>query len=231
MIIITIIANQNFIIEERRRLVAKLWAQSKTETEIARELHCNVSTICRDIKFLKKLSQQFVFDLAKDLGFYYKGCIDTMDQIQQKCWNIYNNDNVSQKDKLLALKIIKETCESKFSLIEKGPSVMALNSLQERVEKIESHQIMNLDKTIKELTNRLDEVHPYSASSTNHQNRNDGINYWKGKKIISAKDWNELYEKNSTYTDTYTTTLTSRKPLQYFPDDYNGSISVIRSSR
>jgi hypothetical protein len=59
--------------------------QSKSETEIARELHCNVSTIYRDIKYLKKLSQQFVFDLAKDLGFYYKGCIDTMDQIQQKC--------------------------------------------------------------------------------------------------------------------------------------------------
>ena len=26
---------------------------------------------------------------------------------------------------------------------------------------------------------------------------------------------------------TYTTTLTSRKPLQYFPDDYNCSISLI----
>ena len=37
-----------------------------------------------------------------------------------------------------------------------------------------------------------------------------------------------LYEKNSTYTDTYKTTLTSRKPLQYFPDDYNGSISILR---
>ena len=131
-------SKSKFLIEERRRLVAKLWAQSKSETEIARELHCNVSTICRDIKFLKKLSQQFVFDLAKDLGFYYKGCIDTMDQIQQRCWSIFNNENISQKDKLLALKIIKETCESKFSLIEKGPSVMALNSLQERIEKIET---------------------------------------------------------------------------------------------
>ena len=132
-------SKSKFIIEERRRLVAKLWAQSKSETEIARELDCNVSTICRDIKYLKKLSQQFVFDLAKDLGFYYKSCIDTMNEIQQKCWNIYNNDDqISQKDRLLALKIIKETCESKFSLIEKGPSVMALNSLQERIEKIES---------------------------------------------------------------------------------------------
>ena len=61
----------------------------------------------------------------------------------------------------------------------------------------------------------------------NHQNRNDGINYWKGKKIISVKDWNELYEKNSTFTNSYKTILTSRKPLQYFPDDYNDSISVI----
>ena len=34
--------------------------------------------------------------------------------------------------------------------------------------------------------------------------------------------------KNSTYTeDTYTITLTSRKPLQYFPDDYNGSRSLL----
>jgi hypothetical protein len=86
---------------------------------------------------------------------------------------------------------------------------------------------MNLDKTIQELTNRLDEVHPYSSASlSNYQNKNDGINYWKGKKIISTKAWNELYEKSSTYTNAYTTTLKSRKPLQYFPDDYNGSISV-----
>jgi transposase len=136
-------SKSKFLIEERRRIVSRLWAQSKSETEIARELHCNVSTICRDIKFLKKLSKQFVFDLAKDLGFYYKSCIDTMDQIQQKCWNIFNDDQISQKDRLLALKIIKETCESKFSLIEKGPSVMALNSLQERVEKIETSSSNN----------------------------------------------------------------------------------------
>ena len=45
---------------------------------------------------------------------------------------------------------------------------------------------MNLDKTIKELSNRLDEVHPYSTTK-NHEIRNDGINYWKGKKIISTK--------------------------------------------
>jgi hypothetical protein len=95
------------------------------------------------------------------------------------------------------------------------------------LRKLKHRQITNLDKTIQELTNRLDEVHPYSlSSSVNHKNRNDGINYWKGKKIISTKTWNELYEKSSTYTNKYKSILISKKPLQYFPDDYNGLISV-----
>jgi hypothetical protein len=83
---------------------------------------------------------------------------------------------------------------------------------------------MNLDKTIKDLTNRVDSVHP---ASTNGGISHDGIHYWKSKQIISIKDWNELCEKNSTYTDNYKTTLTSKKPLQYFPDDYNGSTSLL----
>jgi hypothetical protein len=89
------------------------------------------------------------------------------------------------------------------------------------------NRIKNINKTIKELTNRLDEVHPYSAFINNDQNRNDGINYWKGKKIISTKTWNDLYEKNSAYIDNYKITLTSRKPLLYFPDDYNGQITAL----
>jgi hypothetical protein len=86
---------------------------------------------------------------------------------------------------------------------------------------------MILDRTIKELSNRLDVVYPY-LSSTNNEIKNDGINYWKGKKIISVKEWNELYEKNVLYEDNYKSTLVSRKPLQYFPDDYNSSRSLSR---
>lgn len=39
---------------------------------------------------------------------------------------------------------------------------------------------MNLDKTIKELTNRLDTVCP--PSSFSNTLRHDGTTYWKGKK-------------------------------------------------
>jgi predicted transcriptional regulator len=44
-----------------------------TENEIAQELGVDESTISRDIKALKELPQQFVFDLAKsDLAYCYK---------------------------------------------------------------------------------------------------------------------------------------------------------------
>ena len=57
--------NNNFKNEERRRIVASMPAQSMTEIEIAEKLNVDQSTISRDIKALKELSQQFVFDLAK----------------------------------------------------------------------------------------------------------------------------------------------------------------------
>jgi IS30 family transposase len=52
-----------------------------TEGEIAQELGVDQSTISRDIKALKEQSQQFVYDLAKsDLAFYYKQCIDGIEE-------------------------------------------------------------------------------------------------------------------------------------------------------
>ena len=52
---ITILVTHKFKIEERRRKVATLLAQSMTETEIAHELKVDQSTISRDIKALKAI--------------------------------------------------------------------------------------------------------------------------------------------------------------------------------
>jgi len=46
-----------FRIEEGKRKVASLLAQSMTEEEIAYELNVDQSTISRDIKVLKQMSQ------------------------------------------------------------------------------------------------------------------------------------------------------------------------------
>jgi transposase len=132
----------NFKIEERRRRVTSLQAQSMTESEIAQELGVDQSTISRDVRALKELSQQFVYDLAKsDLAFSYKQCIDGIEEVKRKAWLMLNNELKNSKDKLLALKFIKECNEAKFTLLKDGPSIMNLKVLEERLDKIESGQI------------------------------------------------------------------------------------------
>jgi IS30 family transposase len=102
----------NSKIEERRRRVTSLLAQSLTESEIAQELGADQSTISRDVKTLKELSQQFVYDLA----YCYKQCIDGVEEVKRKTWFIFRNELQNPKDKLLALKLIKECNEAKFTL-------------------------------------------------------------------------------------------------------------------
>jgi IS30 family transposase len=135
---------KKFHLEERRRQVASLLAQSMTEQEIADKLEVDRSTISRDIRVLKELSQRFVFDLAKsDLAYYYKQCIDGI-EVRRKSWEIFkehNNSNLTPKDKLLALKVIRECNEAKFALFKEGPSIMHIKSLEERLENIESREI------------------------------------------------------------------------------------------
>jgi IS30 family transposase len=86
------ITNNTFKIEDRKRQVASLIAQSMTETEIAEQLNVNQSTISRDVKALKEMSQQFVFNLAKsDLAYYYRQCIDGIEEAKKEAWAICNN--------------------------------------------------------------------------------------------------------------------------------------------
>jgi IS30 family transposase len=116
-----------------------LLAQSITETEIAKKLNVDQSTISRDIKALKEMSQQFVFDLAKsDLAYYYKQSIDGIEEAKKEAWRIHKDNSTSVREKLAALKLIIEANEARFKLLSEGPSVLAMKSLEDRLNKIES---------------------------------------------------------------------------------------------
>ena len=115
-----------------------------TETEIAEKLKVDQSTVSRDIKELKKMSQQFVYDLAKsDLAYCYKQCLDGIEEVKRRGWDIFNgiNNNLTTRDRLLALKLIMECNEAKFALFKDGPAIMQLKSMEERLANIESREI------------------------------------------------------------------------------------------
>lgn len=134
-------ALHHFKIEDRRRKVGSLLAQSMTESEIAQTLGVDQSTISRDVKALKELSKQFVYDLAKsDLAYGYKQCIDGVEEVKRYAWSMFKNEQLGTKEKSV-LKLIKECDEAKFALFKDGPAIMNLRSLEERLNKIESGQI------------------------------------------------------------------------------------------
>jgi hypothetical protein len=76
---------------------------------------------------------------------------------------------------------------------------------------------LNLDKLINNnnLFERLDRLYPDTIS----KDKNDGVNYWKGKKIVSLSEWrkiansNKAFQKGIEYQNT-------REALQYFPNEY-----------
>jgi IS30 family transposase len=137
---------KKFQLEERRRQVASMLAQSLTEQEIADKLGVDRTTISRDVTILKKMSQQFVYDLAhSDLAYYYKQCIDGVEEAKRKAWIIFNRLTESSspgtvKDSLLALKLTVDCNEAQFSLFKEGPAIMQIKRLEERLAHIESRE-------------------------------------------------------------------------------------------
>jgi transcriptional antiterminator len=134
------VSTNQYKIEERRRQVASLLAQSLTERQIAAQLNVSQPTIHRDIDALKEMSQQFVYDLAKsDLAYYYKQSLDGLDEVKKQAWTIYlsTNDNIQTKDRLAALRLIADCNVNKFELLNAGPSVLAMKSMEERLRRIE----------------------------------------------------------------------------------------------
>ena len=143
-------------IEDRRRRVASLLAQSMTETEIAKELNVDQSTISRDIRVLS-----------------YKKCLVGIEEVKRRAWEIFNKStDLSTRDKLLALKLVIDSNESKFALFKEGPAIMQVKSMEERLSNIEFRQ------DSREFTKRFDRVFPIMNNGKN------GISLWKDKMII-----------------------------------------------
>jgi IS30 family transposase len=134
------VSTNEFKIEQRRKDIASLLAQSLNETQIAAQLNVSQPTIHRDIEALKEMSQQFVYDLAKsDLAYYYKQSIDGLDEVKKHAWTIYSSTNVDvqPKDRLNALRIIADCNVKKFEMLNAGPSVLAMKTMEERLRRIE----------------------------------------------------------------------------------------------
>jgi hypothetical protein len=85
------------------------------------------------------------------------------------------------------------------------------------------------DKLIKDskLVERLDKLDPDNASGS----KNDGINYGKGKKIVTLAEWKKKIGRNDKTFQKIIEDVKIKEALQYFPDDYDKSLFPLKVSQ
>ncbi len=70
-----------------------------------------------------------------------------------------------------------------------------------------------LDRSVNNLSQRLNKLYPDTSSNSS----SDGINYWKGRKIVPLDKWLKITKAN---TISRRENYKIKEGLQYFPDDY-----------
>jgi hypothetical protein len=90
---------KQYLVEERRKQVGLMTAQGISGVEMAAKLGVGTSTISTDIKALKLISQQFIYDITKsDFTFYYKLNLDMTKQILRKQCEIVEKERITKED-------------------------------------------------------------------------------------------------------------------------------------
>ena len=137
------IPNNRFVIMERREKVYSMLSQGLNEVEIARHLNMDQSTICRDVKAIKKQSQKTIQVIVDDiLPFEFGKSLLSLNRIIKDCWFIIDDDTGKRttKDKLNAMKLVKDTEMTRFEILKNGPLNLEIIHLREQLEQLKEEQ-------------------------------------------------------------------------------------------
>lgn len=131
--------SNRFVITERRERVFVMLSQGLSETEIANELNVGQSTVCRDVKSIKKESQKQIESIAEDvLPYEYNKCLVSMEQVIKEGWKIYHDtsEQWTNKNKIDILKLIKEAVRTRFEILGKGPLALNAKEVSQKVKEL-----------------------------------------------------------------------------------------------
>lgn len=137
------IPNPRFLIIERREKVYSMLSQGLNEVEIAKQLNVDQSTICRDVKTIKRESQKTIQVIVDDiLPFEFGKSLLSLNHIIKDCWIIINDNTGkwSNKDKINAMKLVKDTEMTRFEILKNGPLNLEVVHLREQVEELKEEQ-------------------------------------------------------------------------------------------
>jgi transcriptional regulator with XRE-family HTH domain len=111
-------------IEKENRLakIISLFSKGLTQSEIAREIGVDLSTISRDLHFLKQEAKKKIEKyLNEDILFEYLRYIAESNEVTRHLWEIVQNQRTASKDKTNALSLLMQSYHKRLELLIGGP--------------------------------------------------------------------------------------------------------------
>ena len=104
-------------IEWRRSKVLEMISKGYNQTEISKTLQVDVSTICRDISYLKTRAKDNIKKYVDEkLPEEYEKCLTGLNSILKEAWTISSN-SPDKREKIQALSLAKECYSMKLDLL------------------------------------------------------------------------------------------------------------------
>lgn len=128
-------------IAARRERTLILVSQGRNASEICAELGVGESTTRRDISYLTEMAKTDIKSYVEDrLPWEYTKSLAVLDSIKKEAFQIAHKDYISDRDRIMALRLAAEVETSKARLLAEGPGVIAMQNIQERIDKLESQR-------------------------------------------------------------------------------------------
>ncbi|MGI9010184.1 MAG: hypothetical protein ACR2F1_03235 [Nitrososphaeraceae archaeon] len=104
-------------IEWRRSKVLEMISKGYNQIEISKMLQVDVSTICRDVSYLKIQAKDNIKTYVDEkLPEEYEKCLAGLNSILKEAWNISSN-SPDKREKIQALSLAKECYSMKLDLL------------------------------------------------------------------------------------------------------------------
>jgi predicted transcriptional regulator len=142
----------NVDIEKENRLskIISLYSRGRTQSEIAKELGVDQSTISRDLQLLKQEAKRNIEKyLNEDILMEYLRYIAGSNEVTRKLWEIVQDEHVTSKTKISALSLLMQCYNKRLEVLIGGPE--SYMNAKKSVSEIKFQERVDGDPTLKML--------------------------------------------------------------------------------